>query len=102
MIADLRISKFFTLNFVNMFYGTRYGYVYLEAGKNILKKFGPTLISNIHLNYNSIEARKIHFQLGISNIFDSKLSYIQPYMGQHSPLPSWGRTVDFKIVWIIN
>jgi len=76
---------FFTLS---TFYGKRYGYAsYDEALEDVaIKEFKPLLLADFNLIYNNLFIKNLNFSVGVKNITDANLEFIQAYNGWHAPM----------------
>ncbi len=98
-IVNINISKKIFLNINALYYGERFGFTnYTADGRHQLKVFNPDVMVNANLQFQHI-FYKMNFLIGVSNITDTYMPFIQPYDGEHAPLPGLSRSLDFKITY---
>ena len=98
-MINIKLHKNVIFNLVGEFYGKRYGYTYFDGNKDILTKFEPEILLNANFRFKQIFKTKLDASIGVSNILDAQLLYIQPYLGGHAPLPARSRTLDLKLLY---
>ncbi|MBS2031854.1 MAG: TonB-dependent receptor plug domain-containing protein [Deltaproteobacteria bacterium] len=74
-----------------VFLSERYGYVGDGQGNMVITHFNPRLLANAFLGYKNIGGSGVDLHVGIENLFDQDIAYLQPYNGGHPPLPGSGR-----------
>jgi outer membrane receptor for ferrienterochelin and colicin len=102
------VNKDFSLDMSASFYSKRYGYdillggdVYDDQGNLVLPaEFNvsgqlierrPSLMVNLHLNYQNIFTKGLEVGAGIRNVLNQNIDYLQPYFGYRPPLPGASR-----------
>lgn len=106
--------KNWSANLTSTLYGTRYGYDVLQLGDALdedgnviipakfnvsgqLKRYDPSLLTNLFFRRKDIITKDLNIGFGVSNIFNSRYQYIQPFFGLNAPLPGPGREFTLKI-----
>jgi outer membrane receptor for ferrienterochelin and colicin len=102
--GSLKLFKGLSINPTIIYMGKRYGYTSYDsiAGKPIIKEFNPIVLTNIFLNYRDFLTKRLNLGIGVYDIFNSDLAFIQPYNGGHAPLPSQGREIILKLSYGLN
>lgn len=101
-IGTLNLSSKFFISTSASFLGKRYGYTSLDSLENgVISTFNPQLILNQFITYKNSEKGLI-LSMGINNLTNEKIIYIQPYNSLHAPLPGMGREFIFKISYTIK
>jgi outer membrane cobalamin receptor len=87
------------LNVSEVFYSPRYGYDYSSTGTNGLgiRKFGESYMTNLMLERSDFFVRGLTLGLGVDNLLNEDFRYVQPYVGQHPPIPGQSREWLLKI-----
>ena len=79
--------------------GKRYGYTSVDSLESgTISTFNPQVQMNVYLGCKDL-IKGFTFGLGIRNITDQRIIFIQPYNSFHAPLPGMGREFNFKIVY---
>jgi len=76
--------------------GERWGYAGDGAGNSVLEKFDSLTLVNAQLGWRD-PVSKLDVSLGVFNLFDAPYSYIQPYDGEHSPMPAEPREIAARV-----
>jgi hypothetical protein len=63
-----------------------------------IKKLKPCLLWNVFAEYTDLMPG-LNLGLGIYNLFDSRINYVQPYMGGSSPFPGPGREFTIRLTY---
>ncbi|MFQ3675123.1 MAG: hypothetical protein SNJ64_01100 [Endomicrobiia bacterium] len=96
--SSINVSKKFIMNPSVIYFSERYGYyIYDINGNPVIKKFEPITLVNLYFNYKDMLWNNFDLGFGVYDIFDSKYEFIQPYDGNHSPLPGPSREVVVKV-----
>ncbi len=94
-------TKLFISSSLN-FIGERFGYTSIDLnGNGIISKYAPQHQLNIYLGTMNLK-NGLNFGLGIRNITNQKIYYIQPYNGLHNSLIGMGREFTMKISYSFN
>jgi outer membrane cobalamin receptor len=102
IVSNVHLSKSLNFSPSLTFMGTRYSY--LEDQNSIIgtEEISPSLYMNINFNVNDIFCKGLMLQAGCFNLSDEKTLYIQPYNGNHRPLPGQGRQFQLKFRYNIS
>ena len=66
------------------------------VGNSIQKKLDPTLLLNFFMRYET-PIKGLSVGLGVYDVLNQKLKFIQPYDGGHAPLPGPSREIIFRL-----
>jgi hypothetical protein len=66
------------------------------------KKYPKQLTVNFFLHYRVAVANGIDVTMGIVDILDTKVQYVQPYSSDHFPLPGPSREYIFRVSYAIT
>ena len=79
-----------------VYYGKRYGVGAIDdQGVSVQKVSDPVALANVYLLVNNVAAKGLSIGLGVYDLFDARYQFLQPYDGQHAPLP--GSTREFLL-----
>jgi len=102
-----RITKDFSVNLNSSLIGERYGYdvdIYGTDPNDVdgkLIKQGFTALLNVYFRYTNLFTKGLNAGIGVYNIFDSQLDYMQPYFGEKPPLPAMSRELKFNVSYTL-
>jgi outer membrane receptor protein involved in Fe transport len=89
--ASYTLNDTWRINPSLIFEGSKYGYVGVTQDDDeqlIAKEFGSTTRLNFNVIGEDIFTDNLELQVGVFNLFDEDVDYIQPYYdGYHAPLP---------------
>ncbi len=98
--AGFNIGKHFSVNPSVSFRGERYAYTSLDTlGDGVIEKFSPMVLCNIFLRYEDLFIKGLDFGVGVYDLLDQRVKYIQPYNSSHAPLPGPSREVVVKLAY---
>ena len=96
--ACFNLSKHFIINPSVIYEGERYGYVSVDSiGNSVIGKFKPLVMANLMITCNDLFIKGLSLGVGVYDIFDEKVIYIQPYNSNHAPLPGPSRELLLKL-----
>ncbi len=82
------------------FYSKRYS---ISSSKNNLVTTHPEAIyGNINASIDNFFMEGLTAQLGVFNVLDEDVLYIQPYNGNHAPLPGSGREIQIRLNYFLT
>ena len=98
-----KIKPNFSVNVNSSFIGPRYGYdvdifgpgKYDVTGKLIKRRF--TYLVNFFFRYENLFTDGLSAGLGVNDVFNKGLDYLQPYFGLQPPLPGPSREIKFTL-----
>ncbi len=83
------------------YFGKRFGYTHANtSGDPVLEEFNPTILLNLNFQFYNIIAQRLNLTLGCHNLLNTEFSFIQPYNGQHAPLPYQSRSFMASINYV--
>lgn len=96
--GNLKVNERFSLNPSFIWTSERYGYDFdpASSGKS-LQEFDPELIANLYLLYRDAFTPGLDVGFGVFDIFGANHAFVQPYDGDHAPLPGPSREFFTKI-----
>ena len=95
--SNINLSDNININPSFSYLSTRYSVSHTNAGVLTSKEITPSLYANISFNFDDVIKKGFHIQLACYNIFNNSVLYIQPYDGNHEPLPGAGREFKLKL-----
>lgn len=102
LYASYKVSDKFFISPSIHYLSKRYGYTSMDAmNKPILQTIDPQCILSIYFGSNQL-VKNCNLGLGINNIADNKVWYIQTYNSLHAPLPGMGRDIYLKLNYNIH
>ena len=101
LIASINAGKHLSINPSFQYRSESYGYTKNPDSINpvmpVLARFKQQFFANLFLNYNNLFVKGLSAGLGVYDIFDEKVLYIEPYNGPHAPLPGPSREFILRI-----
>ncbi len=101
--SSFNIRNGLSVNPSMIYLSDRYGYNYdrvLDGA--VLTKKDPLVQANLFINYQNMFTKGLDVGIGVYNIFDSELDFIQAYNGGHAPLPGSSREIIFRLSYNFN
>jgi outer membrane receptor for ferrienterochelin and colicin len=90
LLASINLGKHYFITPSAQFLGKRYGISSLDsAGNNVIQTFPAQIVLNVFAGSTAI--KNITLGVGINNISNQNIFYIQAYNSKHAPLPGLGR-----------
>lgn len=100
--ASFQLNRHFTVTPSLLFRSETYSYTSVDtAGNGIVEKFDPQLFANLFFRYENV-LKGLDVGIGVYNIFDEKVRYLQPYNSLHAPLPGPSRELVIKLSYAIH
>jgi hypothetical protein len=101
--SGVRIGSNFSINPSFNILSSRYGFAQHDANDNkVLKNYNPSVYMNLFLNNSNFLTKGLTVGVGCYDIFDQKQMFIQPYDGDHTPLPGLSREIMLRISYGIH
>ena len=98
--TGFNITRNFSINPSVSFRGERYGYTSIDTlGAGVIEKFSPMVLANIFLRYENLFMKGLDLGIGVYDLFDQRVKYIQPYNSYHAPLPGPSREFVVKLAY---
>ncbi len=94
-------------NLTGTFFGKRYTYDILVNGNNNYDISGklvekdPFLLLNLYFRYKNLFVNHLNFGIGVYDIFNQKIDYLQPYFGLNVPMKGPSREYEAKLTYDI-
>ncbi len=102
LLASINISKHFFITPSAYLLGDRYGYTSVDSsGKGGISLYQPQVQYNCYIGFDKI-ANGLSGGIGINNITNERVVYIQAYNSMHAPLPGLGREFYLNLNYNIN
>ncbi|MGZ4096642.1 MAG: TonB-dependent receptor plug domain-containing protein [Bacteroidia bacterium] len=99
--ASWNISKKLSFNTTASLYGPRYAVTSLDtAGNSVQELLAPKFLLNFFFRYQPVKGLSIG--LGMYDVLNQKINFIQPYAGGSPPLPGSSREVVFRLQYDLN
>ena len=95
--SNVAFSRIVNFTFSESYLSRRYSATTNDIGIKTVTQYHPVFYSNASLNFDNVFAKGVVFRLSCLNIFDEKVYYIQPYKGNHEPLPGAGREIQVHL-----
>ncbi|MBK6264419.1 TonB-dependent receptor plug domain-containing protein [Marivirga sp. S37H4] len=104
LYSNFKIGNNFSINPSFNLYGKRYTVTGLDGnGDTTFGAVDSDLFLNLFFNYRNLWKDRIDIGIGVYDVLDRKMKFIQPYDGGHLPLPGMGRELmvrmSFKTNW---
>lgn len=102
LFTGVNIGRFFYVAPSAIFLGKRYGYTSLDTlGNPVLTTYKPQLQANLYIGCKEL-VKGLSFGMGVYNITNQEILYIQPYNGLHGDYPGMGTEIIFKLKYNIT
>jgi len=93
--SSLPVDSGLSLNPSAIYLSRRYGY----SGAGTLEVFKETVLAGVNFQLKDRPVKDLTLNIGVSDLFNSGYSYIQPYDGGHAPLPAPSREIFIKAAY---
>lgn len=101
LVGTFNTGKYIYISPSMNFLGSRYGYSAADTVDiGVLTKYKPQTVLNLFVGSNSL-VKNCSIGIGVSNITDEKIIYIQAYNSLHAPLPGMGREYFIRLRYAI-
>lgn len=98
--ASFNITSKLSINPSVSYRGERYGYTSVDSlDMSVVEKFEPFTLLNLYLHYSNALGTGLDLGVGMFDILDKGVKFIQPYNGYHAPLPGPSREMVFKLTY---
>jgi outer membrane receptor for ferrienterochelin and colicin len=95
--VNFNYTRHFTINPSVSFQSDRYACTSIDTmGNGIIEKLPAVVYANLFLRYVNI-VKGLDVGVGVYNIFNERVRYIQPYNSLHAPLPGLSREFAIKV-----
>lgn len=96
--SRIKVTRNFSINPSLICFGKRYGYTsYDTLGEPVLETFDPLVRINMFLSYDNLFVKGLSLGAGVYDILNAGTLFIQPYNGDHAPLPGPSRELVFRL-----
>lgn len=102
LLTNVNVGRFFYVSPSANFLGKRYGYNAIDTlGNLILHTYQPQLQVNVYVGANNL-LPGFKFGMGVYNITNQEVLYLQPYNGSHGEYPGMGTEIIFNLSYNIQ
>lgn len=102
-LGRFRIWKGLGLGGSLVAYSARHAYTQGDgAGVGVLTTLPPSLVLNLNASWEDLLVRGLTVQVGVGNVFDSFVPYVQPYAGDHAAYPNRSREVFVRLSYALH
>ncbi|MBN1251402.1 MAG: TonB-dependent receptor plug domain-containing protein [Bacteroidales bacterium] len=98
-MINISLNAKLSFNISALYFSDRYAYTYDNGTSEVLEKFSSEVIVNSNFRITKLIDNHLDITIGVNNILDSKMIYLQPYNGQHAPLPGLSRAATIKVFY---
>ncbi len=97
-LFSLNLTEKLSVSATGSYLGKRFAYTYFdEATKtDILEEIEPVFVAGFHLLYKSV-VKNLDISVGVHNLTNQKQYFLQPYSGEHAPLPGLSRSYSIRL-----
>ncbi len=100
--CNFQLSEKINVNPSIRFLSDRYSYSMESDGTEKFNEYSPAVYANLAINFENIFCKGFSIQAACLNILDEEQVYIQPYNGNHSPLPGTGREYKLQVSYSLS
>ncbi len=97
--SNVRLSNKVNINSSLRYNSERYSVSRINEGPVLTGTLKPSFYTDLSLNFDNVFSKAFSIQIACLNIFNTPVFYIQPYDGNHQPLPGSGREFKLKIMY---
>jgi len=98
IFADYKLNSKISISAKTSVIGKRFAYSALNDLKvDVLTEYKSQYFVGVFINLNNVLIDKMAFNIGVSNLLDEKELFLQPYKGQHAPLPGLSRALQLRL-----
>lgn len=102
ILASLNIGKYIYLSPSVNFIGNRYGYSSVDSLRNgVISLYKPKTQFNLYAGTQNL-TNGLSFGIGVYNLTDERIEYLQAYNSLHAPYPGMGRELVVKLSYTFN
>lgn len=102
LLTNVNVGRFFYISPSVNFLGKRYGYNSIDTwGNLILHTYQPQLQVNVYVGANNL-LPGFTFGMGVYNMTNQEVLYLQPYNGAHGEYPGMGTEIIFNLTYKIQ
>lgn len=101
MHANIFLNNYIIINPSASFYGENYGITRKDDDNTYLIKYSNKIVANCFVRTKEV-VKGLDFSIGVHNIMDTKMEYIQPYDGGHAPLPGLSRAYMIRMTYQVK
>lgn len=100
--ASLYITRHFAISPSGTFQSDRYAYASVDSsGSGVVEKLPSAFYANLFVRYENI-VKGLDVGIGVYNMLDAQVRYIQPYSSLHAPLPGPSREFVVKLSYSLH
>jgi outer membrane cobalamin receptor len=99
---SFNVTRHFIISPSCTFQSERYAYTSVDTlGNGIVTKLPSAFYANLFIRYENL-IKGLDIGIGVYNIFDEQVRYIQPYNSLHAPLPGPSREFVLKLSYALH
>lgn len=101
--SSFNITSRLSINPSASFMSSRYAYTSTDSLDNsIAEELNPIILANVYLHYSDLFFKGFDAGVGVFDILDKGITFIQPYNGYHAPLPGPSRELVLRLTYNFN
>jgi outer membrane receptor for ferrienterochelin and colicin len=98
VLAGFRFNQMISLHPSASLFGKRYAFTHYDAdGNDVLEAYDPSVYFNFTLRFQNLVNNRLEADLGVKNLLNNDLDYLQAYKGAHAPLPGPSRSAVVRL-----
>jgi outer membrane receptor for ferrienterochelin and colicin len=97
--SNIQLSEIVNVNASASFNSRRYWFSGSDDRSVTIHSADPVFYLNLALNFENIFCKGFSIQASCLNVLDKDVVYIQPYNGNHNPLPGAGREFKLRLMY---
>lgn len=102
-IASYQLSRNFSVNPSATWMSSKYAVTGIDDDNNyIISQLGAKYLINLNLRYQNLFVKGLEGNLGVYDILNQQVNYVQPYKGGLGPLPGTGTEFVFKLSYSLG
>jgi hypothetical protein len=96
------VNKNLSLNSSASYYGKRWAVAGIDtSGMSVKEIVDPMLLLNFFVRYET-PLKGLNIGIGVYDVLNEKVKFIQPYDGGHAPLPGPSREFVFRLQYNLS
>lgn len=97
--SNVQVSNKITINPSLSYNSTKYSVLKIDEVATLSTSLKPSCYANLSINLDDVFSKGFCIQVACLNMFNDPVFYIQPYDGNHLPLPGSGREFKLKFTY---
>ncbi|MBN2281183.1 MAG: TonB-dependent receptor [Candidatus Marinimicrobia bacterium] len=98
-MVHVKVTDNISLGILTDYFGKRYSYTHFDGIDDVLTEFKPEWLLHTNLKITHLLNTNLDAHLGVNNVLNAELPFLQPYVSHHAPIPSLSRSFSIKLMY---